>query len=222
MVVVLVLLTFVMFFLVGMLIRKEEQSYRDTEDKKRSPIFLSPDKALQPLNKEGPKYFHPSHTWTLEGGEDATFIGFDDFITFLSQTDLRISNFPPIGSKIFQGSKIWNINYGERKISQLAPVTGEVIDINPALTMDMKLPAADVEKSWILKIKPDNIENDVKNLMTGTQASLVNESFREKFVAMATQGNYLNDGGEIDTSSLQNMADDEWKKFIGVFFPYEK
>ena len=88
--------------------------------------------------------------------------------------------------------------------------------------MELNLPADQVEKSWIVKMKAASYSNESNNLMNHSQATYLNNGLRDKLVLDAQHGNYLNDGGKIDPSYLVNMSDDEWNSFIEKFFPYSK
>jgi len=88
--------------------------------------------------------------------------------------------------------------------------------------MELGLPPDKVEKSWILKIKAAHYSNESNNLMNHSQATYLNNGLRDKLVLDAQQGNYLNDGGQIDPSYVINMTDDEWNSFIEKFFPYSR
>ncbi|HID40008.1 MAG TPA: hypothetical protein EYP36_10910 [Calditrichaeota bacterium] len=53
MVFVFVLLTVAVFIAVDYFLRREERAIKKAEKKKKSPIFLSPEKALLPIRKRG-------------------------------------------------------------------------------------------------------------------------------------------------------------------------
>lgn len=220
MVVIFVIITFAAFFLVDYLVRREDKTIRETEKTKKSPIFLSPEKALLPLNNVEERLYHPSHTWALHNNTDDFFIGYDQFISFLFSSDIKIHDVHPVGKKIQQGEKIWEIRSNGHSISQLSPISGEITEINPACGVGIPLPSSSVEKSWIMQIKAEAVQNERNNLLNHFQANSTIRHLKDEVFSMASNLNYMADGGKIDPSFINKMEKDEWLEFIQKFFPY--
>lgn len=221
MVVIFVILTFAVFILVNYLLRKEEKAIQGTEKTKRTPIFLSPEKALFPLNNIVERMYHPSHTWALQNKSGDFYIGYDPFIPFLFSSDIKIHDLYPIGEIIRQGEKIWDIRSNGHTIAQLSPISGDIIEINPACTLGIPLPSATVEKSWIVKIKALSILNEANNLLNHFQATSIIKTLRDEVFSMNYNRSNMADGGKIDPSFINNMTDAEWLEFVRRFFPYQ-
>ena len=83
MVIVLFLLTAAVLITVNYFLRKEDRVLEKTEKSKKSPIFLSPDKALIPLIDSAKRLYHLSHSWVQESDEDYVYVGYDNFIPYL-------------------------------------------------------------------------------------------------------------------------------------------
>lgn len=221
--VVAIFLIALLFFIVGdLILRKEDRRIYRAENSRKTPIFMSPEKALLKISNETKRLYHLSHSWVLSAFENHFYVGFDKFIPTIFSSEIKIKVIPKIDSYIQQGAKIWDINFKGRKLTQLAPISGLVVDINPACRMDLGLPTDKVENSWIVKIKASNYSNESNNLMNHSQATYLNNGLRDKIVLDAQQINYLNDGGLIDPSYIMNMTDDEWNNFIEKFFPYSR
>ncbi|MBU0559920.1 MAG: hypothetical protein KJ799_07300 [Bacteroidetes bacterium] len=220
MVAALVIITILFFVILNLLLKREDREEKISFRQKQNPIFLSPEKALLPVGGEKSRYFHLSHSWVLPAKEYEAYLGFDKFISKLFNFDVRIQSLPRVGSSITQGSKIWDVKINGHKISQLSPVTGEVVEVNAACNAGLPLASNDVEKSWILKIKPSNIENEKKNLMNFQQASMMNNALMDDFLAFAQHEHCLNDGGQIEPSYMKSMPEENWKIFIQKFFPH--
>jgi len=221
MVFVLAAVTVFLFITVDYFLRKEDKVIKETEKSKKSPIFLSPEKSLMPLDNSNDRLYHLSHSWALPIDDTFVYIGFDKFVASLFSDEVKIDNLPLIGTQIPQGTKIWDVRLNGHRISQLAPVSGEVVDINPACKVEIPLQSKDVERSWILKLKSRNIKNEVNNLMKTTQAKVINDALIDDLIINAQQGQYLNDGGEIDPNYVSKMTEDEWADFIKKYFPYQ-
>lgn len=222
MVFLLFFLTIVIFLLVDLILRREDKEIAESEKAVKSPIFLSPEKALRYLGNEANRLFHLSHSWALSSNGEYAYVGYDNFIPTLFSSDVKIQGIPNIGTRILQGSNIWKVKLNGREITQLAPISGEIVDINPACKMDIPLPADQVEKSWILKMKMMPYRNETGNLMSYEQANRLNTILRDELFQNAQEGDFLNDGGKIDPSFVTNMTDQEWRKILHKFFPYIK
>jgi glycine cleavage system H lipoate-binding protein len=222
MVFTLVLLTVLVFLAIDLLMRREERALKDIEKSDKSPIFLSPDKALIPVGNEMNRLYHLSHTWVVPSDQGYLYVGYDDFISCLFTDQVKVQQLPLVGSHITQGTKIWDVQLGEHSLSQLAPLSGKIVGINPACKMNLPLPSRQVEKSWILKIEADNLGSEGNNLLSHTQAAMLNTKLRDDLYQHAQQGHYLNDGGQIDPEFIKRMSDQEWDQILHKFFPYHQ
>jgi len=220
MVVIFVLITFAAFFLVDYLLRREDKTIQETEKTKKTPIFLSPEKALLPINNIEERLYHPSHTWALQNNIKDFYIGYDKFIPFLFSTEIKIHDLHPVGARIQQGEKIWDIKSNGHSISQLSPISGEIIEINPACNLGIPLSSSAVEKSWILKMRASAIQNEANNLLNHFQAASTINILKDEVFSMANNLKYMADGGKLDSSFLNKMSEDEWLDFKRRFFPY--
>ena len=133
---------------------------------------------------------------------------------------MKIQDLPTIGSYVHQGSNIWKVRFNGRELAQLAPVSGEIVDVNPACKLGIPLPSEQVEKSWIVKIKPEHLESETNNLMTHDQAVMVNIVLRDELLLNTIRGHYVNDGGVIDPEYINQLSDEDWNNLVQKFFPY--
>jgi len=221
MVFALVLLTVAVLLVVDYILRREDNEIREIGREKKSPIFLSPEKSLQPLENGAKKMYHQSHSWIQPSNEGYVYIGFDSIISTLFTSDVRIDDLPLVGSHIPQGTKIWEVGIRDHKVTQLAPVSGKVIDINPACKLNVPMPTPDIEKSWIIKMRTDDLNQEANNLIRSAQANMLNVALKDELILFAQKGNYLNDGGRIDPEYIAKMPEDEWQILVNTFFPYQ-
>jgi glycine cleavage system H lipoate-binding protein len=222
MVFALVLLTVIVFVALDLILRREDRQLKMKEKGEKSPIFLSPDKSLIPVGNELNRLYHLSHTWVSPSDQGYMLLGFDNFISDLFNSEIRINDLPLVGSHVSQGAKIWDVQLGTHRISQLSPVSGRVVGINPACKMNLPLPSEQVEKSWILKVAADNIKNESNNLLVHSQAVRMNHQLRDELYLYAQQGHYLNDGGKIDPEYMMRLSDQEWEQLLEKFFSYHE
>jgi hypothetical protein len=133
-----------------------------------------------------------------------------------------MEDLPLVGTHIPQGTKIWNVGLEKHKVPQLSPLSGKVVDINPACKMNLPLPTEDVENSWIIKLNADNLENESNNLMKHSQAEIMNAALNDDLILSAQNGHYLNDGGKIDPLYIEKMPENDWKDLLNRFFPFHE
>ena len=93
MVVALFILTLAVFFTVDFFLRREDKVMEKKDKAKKSPIFLSPDKALIPLINGEERLYHLSHSWVQKSDEEYVYIGYDNFIPFLFSSKIKITPF---------------------------------------------------------------------------------------------------------------------------------
>ena len=210
MVIALVILTILIFILIDYFTRREDRKIKTRDRTARSPIFLTPDKALIRVDADETRLNHLSHTWVQPTENGAAFVGFDDFISFLLPGTVQLSSLPNIDQHVSQGEKIWELKINGRRIPQMSPVSGNVVAINPACTMDIALPTREVEKSWVVKICPTQYPYESRNLTPMDLAVTMNRSLHDEVVLMAHDGHFLNDGGELEADFLRALPEESW------------
>ena len=220
MVLILLLATVLIFLAVDYVLRREGNEIKEAGKEKKSPIFISPERALLPVGEGKERLYHLSHSWLQPTENDYVYIGFDDFVSYLFSTNVTLADLPLIGTHLPQGAKAWEVGLKNHKVSQLSPVSGKVVDINPACKMNLPLASKDVSKSWILKVKPDSLDRERHNLMNHDQVAIMNSALTDELLFNAQEGHYLNDGGAIDPGFIEKMSTFEWQDFIRKFFPY--
>ncbi|MBI9072252.1 MAG: hypothetical protein JEY94_11680 [Melioribacteraceae bacterium] len=220
MVFALVFITVVFFLLADYFIKREDKKTEKRLKENKSPIFLSPEKALLKLGDEEKRLYHTSHTWAMKSENKDVYVGLDDFVSEIFSDTVKVEKLPFIGEFVSQGSEIWQINYAGKLVKQLAPVSGEVIEINPALKMDIPLASKDLEHSWMVKIKPKNYDNERNNLINHEQHKFIAKSIRDEVIMNAQEEHFLNDGGEIHSDFIKHMEVGEWNDFLKKYFPY--
>ena len=222
MVFVLVLLTIGIFLTVDYVLRKEGREIKEIGKEKKSPIFLSPEKALRPIENGKKRLYHLSHSWMQPTDEEYDYVGFDNIISTLFSEEVSMKDLHMVGAQFPQGAKIWDVGLKNHRISQLSPVSGQVVDVNPACKLNIPIPTDQTEKSWVLKLKADNVDMEIKNLMKHNQAAIMNTALIDDLYLSAHEGKYLNDGGTIDPAYIDNMSQERWNVLIELFFPYQQ
>ena len=99
--------------------------------------------------------FSPTHEWlSLEG--DVATIGISKFAVD-QLTDLIMIDLPPVGKKLAAGKTFGEVESVKAVSDLYAPVGGEVVAVNPAVTQDVQVLAQEpFDQGWLIKIKVDN------------------------------------------------------------------
>jgi len=226
MVVILVVLTIFGFFLahaISQRFARKREIPRVGLEKNRmilSPLVAAPDPGKVPWFPED-VYFHSGHAWMkLEGGNRIK-VGLDDF-TQQVMGDIDDIEIPPIGGKLNQGDVAWKVRHGQRKLKQLAPLGGTVIDVNENLIKDPTLAnRSPYEEGWILKIQTNSLNKEMPALMDALQfkahfdedkAHLMS-SFKSETLGLA-----YGDGGEVIRGVASKLDDKAWKRLVAQLF----
>ena len=94
------------------------------------------------------------HEWVRGGGTEAT-IGITDYAQ-AQLGDVVFVELPAVGRTIKQGEVFGTIE-SVKAVSELyAPVSGEVVAVNDALSTSPESVNKDPHGAWIIKVKPSN------------------------------------------------------------------
>ena len=94
------------------------------------------------------------HEWVRSGGTEAT-IGITDYAQ-AQLGDVVFVELPAVGRTIKQGEVFGTIE-SVKAVSELyAPVSGEVVAVNDALSTSPESVNKDPHGAWIIKVKPSN------------------------------------------------------------------
>jgi glycine cleavage system H lipoate-binding protein len=167
---------------------------------------------------EGFKY-HPGHTWARKIDPLHFVIGVDDFGGKLLGNVERIQ-LPKPGERIRQGALGARAGTNGRSADLLAPVNGEVVELNPELTRKPNLMVDDpYGRGWLMKVRASDMESDTHNLMDGRLAHRWTEDAAEQLELqlMALSGSVLQDGGRPAADFARHLDDEDWQRLVGEF-----
>ena len=221
MVAVLVLATFVVFVLVDYYFQR-----RAPQRIEAAPSVERSEEASFPINVVGgfkvPAHlsYHPGHTWAMKEAPQVVRIGLDDFAARLAGKVDAIE-VPARRRWLRQGEKAWTLKRGSHRFQMLAPIEGEVIDVNiealenPDLVHDDPFGAG-----WLLEVHAPAAEGNLKNLLKGRLA----QRWMEESVAALNSkiddraGVYLQDGGQAVPDVLKQVPEERWDALLREFF----
>ncbi len=166
-------------------------------------------------------YYHNGHAWVRLDESNRVRIGLDDF-TQQVMGDIDDIEIPPIGSKLNQGEVAWKLRHGERKLTQLAPLGGTVVEVNEKLSQDPSLAnRSPYEKGWILKIQPKALGEEMPKLMDSFQFQVHFDQLKAKVMSFSnnqTLGMVYGDGGEVIKGAAVKLEEKFWKILVTQLF----
>jgi glycine cleavage system H protein len=99
--------------------------------------------------------FSPTHEWVHLDGAVAT-IGISQFAVD-QLTDLIMIDLPAVGTKLTAGKSFGEIESVKAVSDLYAPVSGEVIEVNSAVTADIQLLAREpFGAGWLVKLRVED------------------------------------------------------------------
>lgn len=120
-----------------------------------------------------------SHEWVVPSEDHTVRMGITDHAQ--SQLgDVVFVELPEVGKTVAQGESFGVIESVKAASDLYAPIAGEIIEVNEQLAEQPQLVnESTYEEGWIIKIKPNDM-NDVSNLLTAEQyQAAINETIKE-------------------------------------------
>lgn len=163
--------------------------------------------------------FHPGHTWLKAEpmGSDLqrlVRVGLDDFAQKLVGKADAVQ-LPEVGSRLSQGDKGWSLVVDSVAIPMLSPVAGEVVEVNEDILRSPDLLNQDpYGNGWLLKVRPDRMPAETRNLLSGKVAMAWMESTLESLTGApeAGLGTVMQDGGMPVDGFAKALGGEQWQE----------
>ena len=111
-------------------------------------------------------YYHKDHSWARVDGNRVT-VGMNDFFQ-KEADDIVFVDLPEEEEEVSQGEVCGKIQSRKCIGKLVAPVSGEIVEINEELEEDTSLINSDpYGEGWILVIEASDLESELGNLMQG-------------------------------------------------------
>lgn len=203
----------------------EAQRFLELNTKKNSiaPQSNSSYERLLKFKLDEQRYVNAGHSWIKVLNQNQVKIGIDDIVaTAFGAIDQVILPLP--GEKVKRGASCGQVIQFEHIFSIVSPVSGQVIEINDELTkFPNQLTLDPLDKGWMMMIKPDNLEQDLKLCRSGEALMswyLKEFKWLECHLAkgFSQQCNHLGitltDGGEISRNLRNHLPRDHYRQII--------
>ena len=158
--------------------------------------------------------YHQGHAWLRPQTGSIGVVGLDDFAQKLvGKVDSL--ELPPVGARLTQGAKAWNLVVDHARIPMLSPANGEVVEVNQEVLRSPGLLQHDpYGNGWLLKIKDPAIASDTRNLLSGKVARAWIENSLERLnpIPHTSPGMVLQDGGLPVEGIARVVAGEKWQE----------
>lgn len=124
-------------------------------------------------------YYHRDHMWVrLEDGKAR--VGYNAWAADAAGKLVSIKT-RPAGKDVTAGKTLGSIESGKWVGSLKVPISGTVLEINPALEgKPSVINDAPYGGGWVALIKPSNLDAELKNLIKGTDKSALEAWIKEE------------------------------------------
>ena len=165
-------------------------------------------------------YFHTGHAWVRIEENAEVGVGLDDFALRLLGPLDRIDA-PLIGNRVEQGQPAIRIRRGKNETAIRMPVSGVVSTINLSVKDHALLASEDpYARGWILKVHTDNLRQDLKSLLMGSEyvKYLQQETERLTREIEMVRGEDALPANETGKDWADQIPDIGWERLVRLFF----
>ena len=171
----------------------------------------------------GGVWISKGHCWASLSEDGAARVGLDDFAKkLIGRVDAY--EMPAPDAVVRAGQPLFAIRQGTRRIPFLAPVSGRVVRVNPALPAMKQGPGVSpYHKHWVCEIAGDDLGVEIPKLKIGSSAVALFQEDIGRFTAlMRDVANPEYTGDVVDHAlcigALEASTDDQWNRVAKDFF----
>ncbi|MDK2783740.1 MAG: glycine cleavage system protein [Thermococcaceae archaeon] len=113
--------------------------------------------------KEG-LYYTKDHEWAQVLEDGTVLVGITDYAQ-KELGDLAYVELPEVGKEVAKGDVLCELESVKAVSEVYAPISGKIIEVNEELEDAPEKINEDPYEAWIAKIKPTNLEEELKELM---------------------------------------------------------
>ena len=142
---------------------------------------------IKDYNMPDELYYHEEHSWARVDGSKVT-VGMTDFFQ-KEAGDIVFIDLPDEEDDVSQGEVCGKIQSRKWIGNLVAPVSGEIVEINEDLEDDTSLVNTDpYGKGWIITIEASDLDSELKNLIQGDAVASYIEKEIERAEAEKAKG----------------------------------
>jgi glycine cleavage system H protein len=163
--------------------------------------------------------YHLGHTWVRPLSGDTVVVGIDDFARRLVGKADQVA-LPEAGARLTAGRAAFRVTTHTGDADLVAPLSGEVLEVNPRLGTQPGLVSDEpYGRGWLVKMKSHDLASALRNLMDGSLARRWTEDARGRLdmQLVALSGSVLQDGGEPVADFAAHLPEEDWKRLVREF-----
>ncbi|NPA47300.1 MAG: glycine cleavage system protein GcvH [Thermococci archaeon] len=109
-------------------------------------------------------YYTKDHEWVKVLDDGTVLVGVSDYAQ-KELGDLAYVDLPEVGTEVSRGDVLCELESVKAVSEVYAPVSGEVVEVNEELEDSPEVINEDPYGNWIAKLRPSNLEEEIKDLM---------------------------------------------------------
>ena len=170
-------------------------------------------------------FLHPGHGWARVSPDGLVAVGADHFAPgFVGE--MAAVEVPSPGARLRQGAPAWTlVSKKGRRLTQLMPLDGEVVEVNRELLERPQLAQeAPYEAGWIMRVRPKQIREGLRNLLHGELARSWLDACKSQVTTRWSHGlaTVATDGGEWVAAFGDRLDDAAWVALKKELFPSDE
>jgi CheY-like chemotaxis protein len=115
----------------------------------------------------GGAFVSPGHTWARIDPGGQVWVGLDDFARKALKSIERLE-LPALGARVKRGDPLFTVRRGAESAKFLAPVSGQVTQVNDALKRFPQLAMqSPYDRGWVCLVRPADLANDLNGMRIG-------------------------------------------------------
>jgi len=172
---------------------------------------------------DGSLFYHKNHCWVKVTHSDEVIIGINGILARLMY-GIKTVILPKVGEAVVRDQLFAHILQNNHIVPLIMPVNGEILAVNDALVNNPDRLQSDFsDKGWLVKVKPDNLEQDLRTLSFGSKAlewykakdRAVSEAIRSLYSSNGqTVGTTMQDGGELMHNVSEILSSDQYNSIL--------
>lgn len=222
MTVILMLTMFVVFLTIDYFMRKGKVTVTEAEVEKASSPNLP---RMLPTIVGGfelpeNRRYHQGHTWALQESPTLVRVGIDDFGARLAGKVDGVT-LPKRGQWLRQGQKFATLHRDGQSVDLVAPVEGEVTNVNEALIANSSLSNTDpYGEGWFVSVLSPDLSTNFRNLLNGSLARkwMGEAASRLQARVPVLAGAVAQDGGVAMHDLTAQLPSEKWGDITREFF----
>jgi glycine cleavage system H protein len=163
--------------------------------------------------------YHLGHTWVRPLSSTTVAVGIDDFARHLIGPAKSVT-LPDVGSRLTAGHPSFRVESEAGGASLVAPISGEVTDVNSQVEAHPNLATDEpYGRGWLFNVKTHDLAAGLRNLLSGSMARRWTEDARDRLnmQLVALSGSVLQDGGEPVADFARHLPGEDWERLTREF-----